>query len=214
MESLIRVLVVDDHTIVRKGLRALLTPKYGIEVIGEGVDGVEAIEKARALKPDVILMDMVMPRKGGLEAITEIVRKDPDVRIVVLSSFSDDIQIVAAIKAGAKGYVLKDASPDELVNTIQSAYLGNRSLSEEMFRLFVPAVGESVTQAELVAKLTARELDVLRELARGSSNQEIATSLSISIPTVRSHISSILGKLELENRTQAALYAYNAGLIS
>ncbi len=137
MDSLITVLIVDDHTVVRKGLSALLTSKYDIEVIGEAADGVEAVHKARDLKPDVILMDMVMPRMSGLEAITEIKRHSPDARIIILTSFSEEIQIVAAIKAGAAGYVMKDASPDELVHTIHSAYFGNLTLSKDMFQLLM-----------------------------------------------------------------------------
>jgi len=214
MKQLIKVLVVDDHTVVRKGLCALLTSKYDIAVIGEAADGVEAVEQARDLQPDVILMDLMMPRKDGLEAILEIKEENPDARILILTSFSEDVQIVAAIKAGAMGYVLKDASPDELVHAIHSAYMGKLSLSIDMLQL-VMSEPESVSpKLDLEAALTLRELDVLRELAHGSSNQEIADSLAISTTTVRSHISSILRKLELNNRTQAALYAIEAGLVS
>ena len=214
MERLIKVLVVDDHTVVRKGLCSLLTSKYDIEVVGEAADGVEAVDNARDLQPDVILMDLMMPRKDGLEAVLEIKGDNPDARILILTSFSEDVQIVAAIKAGAVGYVMKDASPDELVHAIHSAYMGKLSLSVDMLQLVMSeAEGES-PKLDLEAALTPRELDVLRELAHGSSNQEIAGSLAISTTTVRSHISSILRKLELSNRTQAALYAIEAGLVS
>lgn len=214
MDQIIRILVVDDHTVVRKGLCSLLTSKYSMEVIGEAVDGVEAVDKARDLRPDVILMDMMMPRKDGLEATIEIKNENPDARILILTSFSEDAQVVAAINAGAMGYVMKDASPDELVHTIHSAYLGKRSLSEEMFQLVVSESNNQPAQLDLDEALTEREIDVLRELARGRSNQEIADALSISTTTVRSHISNILSKLALENRTQAALYAVEAGLLS
>ncbi|UCC54409.1 MAG: response regulator transcription factor [Anaerolineaceae bacterium] len=214
MDQLIRVLVVDDHTVVRKGLCSLLTSKYGIEVIGEAADGLDAVNKARDLQPDVILMDMVMPGMDGLVAIQEIKKEDPDARILILSSFSEDVQIVAAIRAGALGYVLKDSSPDELVHTIHSAYLGKLSLSEDMFQLVLSKPEHVSSEIDLDAALTEREIDVLRELARGSSNPEIAETLSVSVTTVRSHISSILGKLALENRTQAAIYANKAGLLT
>lgn len=214
MDQLLRVLVVDDHTVVRKGLCSLLTSKYGIEVIGEAADGLDAVNKARDLQPDVILMDMVMPGMDGLVAIQEIKKEDPDARILILSSFSEDVQIVAAIRAGALGYVLKDSSPDELVHTIHSAYLGKLSLSEDMFQLVLSKPEHVSSKIDLDAALTEREKDILRELARGSSNPEIAETLSVSVTTVRSHISSILSKLDLENRTQAAIIANNAGLLS
>ena len=214
MEELIRVLVVDDHEVVRKGLCSLLTPKYQVEVIGEAVDGIDAIEKARELNPDVILMDMMMPRMSGVEAITEIKRETPDSRIVVLTSFSEDSKIVAAIRAGAAGYVMKHASPDELVHTIHSAHLGNLTLSEDMFKLVVSDSSGVKPVQELNQELTDREVEVLREIGQGSSNQQIAEALSVSTTTVRTHVSNILSKLELDNRTQAAIYARDAGLIN
>lgn len=212
MSEMIRVLVVDDHTVVRKGLCSLLTSKYGIEVLGEAADGVEAVEKARELQPDVILIDLVMPRKTGLEAIIEIKRDDPGAKILVLTSFSEDAQIAAAIKAGAMGYVLKDASPDELIHTIQGVHMGKLSIPASMMQV-VMAKSDETGQTTRDDELTDREVDVLRELARGRSNQEIAKVLGVSTTTVRSHVSSILRKLKLENRTQAALYAIDIGLI-
>ena len=214
MEELIRVLVVDDHEVVRKGLCSLLTPKYQVEVIGEAVDGIDAIEKARELNPDVILMDMMMPRMSGVEAITEIKRETPDSRIVGRTSFSDDSKIVAAIRAGAAGYVMKHASPDELVHTIHSAHLGNLTLSEDMFKLVVSDSSGVKPVQELNQELTDREVEVLRERGQGSSNQQSAEALSVSTTTVRTHVSNILSKLELDNRTQAAIYARDAGLIN
>lgn len=213
MAELVRVLVVDDHTVVRKGLCSLLTTKYGLEVVGEAADGVEAVDMASKLQPDVILMDLVMPRMTGLEAIIEIRKENPRARILVLTSFSDDAQIVAAIKAGAMGYVLKDASPDELIHTIRGVYMGNLSIPAEMMQLVLTGPPERVEEGAPGSELTAREMDVLRELGLGHSNQEIAAALSVSTTTVRTHVSSILRKLELENRTQAALYAIQAGLM-
>lgn len=212
MKGPIRLLIVDDHTVVRKGLSALLTSKYNMEVIGEAADGVEAVDEAARLQPDVILMDLVMPRKTGLEAIIEIKKENPRARILVLTSFDDDAQIVAAIRAGAMGYVLKDASPDELIDTIRGVYRGNLSIPVEMMQVVLAGSSEEPGEGTTHDILTARELDVLRQLALGRSNQEIADVLSVGTTTVRTHVSSILRKLGLENRTQAALYAIESGL--
>lgn len=214
MSELIRLLVVDDHTVVRKGLCSLLTSKYGIEVVGEAEDGLEAVEKARETHPDVILMDMVMPKMTGLEAIIEIRKEDPDARILVLTSFGDDAQITAAIKAGALGYLLKDSSPDELIHTIRSVYMGTFSVPAEMLQALLSESQDEDEKIPAEHDLTERELDVLRELARGSSNQDIADTLFISTTTVRSHVRSIFQKLNLSNRTQAALYALESGLVT
>jgi NarL family two-component system response regulator LiaR len=212
MSDLIRVMVVDDHTVVRKGLCSLLTAKYGLVVVGEAADGAEAVDQARKLQPDVILMDLVMPRKTGLEAIIEIKKENPQARILVLSSFSEDAQIAAAIKAGAMGYILKDASPDELVHSIQGVHMGKFSIPADMMQIVLAESTDRPEPSSLETKLTSREIDVLRYLALGRSNQEIADALGVGTTTVRSHVSSILRKLNLENRTQAALYAIEAGL--
>lgn len=214
MTDLIRVMVVDDHTVVRKGLCSLLTAKYGLEVVGEAADGIEAVDQARDLRPDVILMDLIMPRKTGLEAIIEIKKENPRARILVLTSFSEDAQIAAAIKAGAMGYVLKDASPDELIHTIRGVHMGKLSIPAEMMQIVLAESTDKADKGSLDVELTAREIDVLRHLAAGQSNQEIADALGVSTTTVRTHVSNILRKLELENRTQAALYAIEHGLTS
>lgn len=214
MTDLIRVMVVDDHTVVRKGLCSLLTAKYGLEVVGEAADGIEAVDQARDLRPDVILMDLIMPRKTGLEAIIEIKKENPQARILVLTSFSEDAQIAAAIKAGAMGYVLKDASPDELIHTIRGVHMGKLSIPAEMMQIVLAESTDKADKGSLDVELTAREIDVLRHLAAGQSNQEIADALGVSTTTVRTHVSNILRKLELENRTQAALYAIEHGLTS
>jgi NarL family two-component system response regulator LiaR len=210
-DPVIRILIVDDHTVVRKGLGALLgSPRYQIQVAGEAADGDEAIAKARELQPDVILMDLLMPRKSGAEAILAILRDNPDARILVLTSFDDDDRVATALKAGALGYLLKDSSPDELVQAIRSVRFGQLALPAPLARRIVGG-GTDPAPAPL-DPLTRRELDILAGIARGLSNQQIAEELSISLYTVRSHVRSILGKLNLANRTQAALYGAQAGL--
>lgn len=213
METLIRVLVVEDHTVVRKGLCSLLGPKCGVEVVGEAADGFEAVEKARALNPDVILMDLIMPRKTGLQAILEIRRFDPDARILVLTSFGEQAKVSAAIEAGALGVLLKDSSPDELVHAIRSVHMGNLSLPQDLARQLLAAGQGAEAAPSATEQLTRRELDVLGCLARGMSNEEIAQELVISVWTVRSHVHNLLDKLDLSSRTQAALYAVEIGLV-
>jgi NarL family two-component system response regulator LiaR len=213
-QEMIRVLIADDHTVVRKGLNALLSAdKYGIEVIGEASNGAEAIQLAEEWKPDVILMDLVMPVKTGLQAIQEIKQIQPDARILVLTSFAEDDNVSQAIRAGAYGFLLKDTSPDELVQTIRSVYANKLTIPQELSQALLrvnPATGAPETQLE---ELTAREQDVLRCIAQGMSNKQIAQKLSIGTTTVRSHVSSMMRKLDLENRTQLALYAREHELI-
>jgi NarL family two-component system response regulator LiaR len=207
MEKKIRVLVVDDHTVVRKGLCSLLSAeKYGIEVVGEAADGQDAIDKARTLHPEVILLDLAMPGMGGLEAIPAIRKDDPEARILVLTSYAEDDQVIKAISSGALGYLMKDASPDELVSTIHNVYLNRMSLPPDLARKAIlrSQEPEIMTATSL---LTDREVDVLRCVAQGYSNKQIATKLSVSTTTVRTHVSNLLRKLDLENRTQLAIYA-------
>ena len=203
----IRILVVDDHTVVRKGLCALLSAeKYGMEVVGEAADGIEAIEKTRLLQPQVILLDLAMPRMGGLEAIPGILQEDPDVRILILTSYAEDDQVVQAIRSGALGYLRKDSSPDELVSSIHNVALNRMSLPPDLVRKVI-SNEQPVAEDRPANELTAREQDVLRCVAQGSSNKQIASELSVSPTTVRTHVSNLLRKLNLENRTQLALYA-------
>jgi NarL family two-component system response regulator LiaR len=208
------VLVVEDHAVVREGLCSLLTARYGVEVIGQAADGLEAVDKAQSLQPDVILMDLAMPRMTGLEAILRIRQTDPDARILVLTSFSEDAKVSAAMRAGAMGLLLKDSSVDDLAHAIQSVYRGNVSLPQG---LALKAMAGFLGQGDKGAvreELTRRELDVLKCLAQGMSNAEIADALSISVPTVNSHVHNLLGKLDLTSRTQAALYAVDIGLVT
>lgn len=213
---MVRVLIVDDHLVVRKGLQSLLSAeKYDIEVIGDAGDGNQAVKMALELQPDVILMDLQMPYKSGLEAIQEIKQHGLAARILVLTSFGEDERVAAALRAGALGYLLKDSSPDELVSAIHAVALGHLSIPQELSRAIL-GVQRPVSSSPVESSfgdLTAREVDVLRCLANGASNKEIASQLSVNLTTVRTHVSSILRKLNLENRTQAALFARERGLV-
>jgi NarL family two-component system response regulator LiaR len=213
-KPLIRVLVAEDHAVVREGLCSLLTARYGVQVVGEAADGLEAVEKAQSLQPDVILMDLAMPRMTGLEAILKIREKNPNARILVLTSSSEDAKVSAALKAGAMGYLLKDSGVDDLAHAIQSVHRGNLSLPQELAQKALAGLLGAKGDAPPAEELTRRELDVLRCLAQGMSNAEIAQALSVSVPTVHSHVHNVLGKLNLTSRTQAALYAVEIGLVA
>jgi NarL family two-component system response regulator LiaR len=212
MTERIRILIADDHAVVRHGLRALIATEPDLELVGEATDGVEAGQLAAALHPDVILLDMAMPRKTGLEAIYDIKRDDPQARILVLTSFAEDDQIFPAIKAGATGYLLKDASPRELLQAIRAVERGDVSLHPTIARKLVGELKRPPDLPPAEEQLTEREVQVLALVARGMSNQEIADQLVIGERTVRTHVSNILSKLHLANRTQAALYAQREGL--
>ena len=214
MTKTIHVFIADDHAVVREGLRALISTEPGIEVVGEAADGEEAVVRVRSLRPDVILLDLVMPHKSGIEAISEITREDPEARIIVLTSFADDDKVFPAIKAGALGYLLKDSSPQELLQAIRDVYRGEPSLDPTIALKLIHELKRSTDLPPSAESLTEREMEVLRLVARGFTNQEIAEVLSISERTVRTHVGNILGKLHLANRTQAALYALRKGLAS
>ena len=213
--SSIRVLLTDDHAIVRKGVRALLTTEPDIQIVGEASNGAEAVAQAEALCPDVILMDLMMPKLDGIEATRQITAKIPGARVIVLTSFAADEKVFPAIKAGALGYLLKDSGPEELVRAIHQVYRGEPSLEPSIARKVLFELAQSPKQQPLTADpLTERELDVLRLIAQGCSNKEIALKLSVSELTVRTHVSNILSKLHLASRTQAALYALQKGITS
>jgi NarL family two-component system response regulator LiaR len=212
MTSPIRVLIADDHAILRKGIRALLSTEPDIEVVGEAGDGAEALEQADALQPDVILMDLVMPRMDGIEATRQVTASQQDVRVLVLTSFAADDKVFPAIKAGALGYILKDTGPDDLVQAIRQVYRGEPTLEPEIARKVLFELAQPPKQPPTPDPLTSREMDVLRLLAQGKSNREIADDLVLAELTIRTHVSNILGKLHVANRTQAALYALKEGL--
>jgi NarL family two-component system response regulator LiaR len=214
MTKTIRILIADDHAVVRKGLRTLIESEAGMEIIGEAADGVQAVLQARALQPDVILLDMVMPRQNGLEAIKQIKKEDPQARILVLTSFAEDDQVFPAIKAGALGYLLKDASPQQLLQAIYDVYRGEASLHPTIALKLMRELNRPSELPPTPNPLSGREVEVLKLVARGLTNREIADTLVISEHTVSNHIGNILGKLHLANRTQAALYALREGLAS
>jgi NarL family two-component system response regulator LiaR len=210
----IRVLIVDDHAIVRKGIRALLDQVEQIEVVGEARDGQEAVTRAASLRPDVILMDLVMPEMDGIAAIRHITADQPEARILVLTSFTGDDQVFPAIKAGALGYLLKDSDPEELLAAIESVHRGEPSLSPAIAQKVLVELRQPSDRPPTPDPLTDREVEVIRLVAKGLSNQEIAERLTVTEATVRAHVSNILSKLHLANRTQAALYALREGLAS
>lgn len=214
MEKTIRILIVDDHAIVRHGLRLMLELKSGIEVIGEAKDGNEAISLAIKLTPDVILMDLEMPQVNGLQAITAIYAESPDIRILVLTSFADSEKIASAIRNGAAGYLLKDTSPGELVQAIKEVDEGHVSLPPEIAQKLVEGLQKTAGIQAVNNPLTNRECEILQFAACGLSNQDIASKLVISEGTVRFHFSNIFSKLQVNNRSQALVYALRHGWVN
>jgi DNA-binding NarL/FixJ family response regulator len=209
----IRVLIVDDHGVVRRGLRGFLDLLDDIEVVGEAENGRQAVELAGRLTPDVILMDLLMPELDGLGAIAAIKAAHPEIEIVALTSFIEEEKVTTALEAGASGYLLKDADADEVASAVRAAHNGEVHLDPAVTRLLAQRMRARKTAPEPVEPLTERELEVLGLLGKGSSNKEIATALSITERTARTHVSNILGKLDLSSRTQAALYAVERGLV-
>lgn len=210
----IRVLIVDDHSIVRKGIRALLAEIEGLEVVGEAGDGREAIAQADALEPDVILMDLVMPGMDGIEATRQIATADAGARVLVLTSFASDEKVFPAIKAGALGYLLKDSEPADLVLAIQQVHRGEPSLQPSIAHKVLQELQRPSRRPPTPDPLTDREMEVLRLVAKGFSNPEVAERLTVTEATVRTHVSNILSKLHLANRVQATLYALQEGITS
>ena len=211
MSDSIRILIADDHQLVRQGLEALLSIKPGVEVVGQAKDGAEAVEMALSLKPDITLMDLLMPRKNGIEATREIKAENPDARILIITSFAEDENVYQAIKAGALGYLLKDSSPQELMQAIQDVCDGRMSLHPNIALKLVEELNRPPEGNITEDPLTEREVEVLKLVAKGHANHDIAEKLVVSERTVGAHVSNILSKLHLANRTQAALYALRKG---
>lgn len=208
----IRVLIVDDHIVMREGLSALINSWENMLVVGEAADGCEAVQKARELRPDIIIMDLVMPGMSGVEATTEIINENRNAKVLVLTSFSEENKVIPAIQAGALGYLLKESSSKELIQAILDVYNGKLALHPALTRKVISELGRP-PEIKTGDELTDREIEVLKLVAQGLSNQSLGEALCISEHTVARHISSLLEKLGLENRTQAALYAIKTGLV-
>jgi NarL family two-component system response regulator LiaR len=205
----IRVVVADDHPVVRQGLRTFLSSREGITVVGEAATGEQAVARVARLRPDVVLMDLMMPELGGIEAIERIRARDPDAKVIVLTSFAGEDQVLPAIRAGATGYLLKDVEPAELERAIRAAHRGEALLDPGVAARLLREVAEP----RAADRLTPREREVLALLGRGRSNREIARELVVAEKTVKTHVSNLLAKLGLADRTQAALYAVREGLV-
>ena len=212
---MIRILIADDHAVVREGLRAFLELQEGLEVIGEATDGEQAVEQAARLHPDVVLMDLVMPRVDGVAAMRELRGRVPDCRVIVLTSFLDDDRLLRAVEAGADGYLLKDAEPAELARAIRSAHAGEALIAPAAAaRLLQALSGRAGPRRRPAAEqLTRREQEVLGLIARGYANKRIALELGIAEKTVKAHVGRVLAKLGCSDRTQAALLAVREGLV-
>ena len=213
--EIIKVLIVDDHQVVRQGLRTFLELHEDIAVIGEAGDGLVAVEMVSQLQPDVVLMDLVMPRMDGISATQKVHDMGLPVKIIALTSFSEDDKVFPAIQAGAASYLLKDVSPDDLVDAIRAVHHGEARLHPDITRKLMQQVSQAQPMSQEIPsdELTERELDVVRLVAMGRSNREIAEQLFISEKTVKTHISNILAKLNLEHRTQLAIYAIKNKLV-
>jgi two-component system, NarL family, response regulator LiaR len=213
-ESKIKVLIVDDHQVVRQGLRTFLELQPDIFVIGEAGDGQIAVEMVRQLRPDVVLMDLVMPHLDGITATRQVKSLGLEVKVIALTSFTEDDKIFSAIQAGASSYLLKDVSPEELVEAIRAVHRGEARLHPDITRRLMEQIAQqtSTVHKSLPEELTGRELEVVRLVAKGRNNHEIAQTLVISEKTVKTHVSNILGKLHLEDRTQLAIYAIKHNL--
>jgi len=218
----IRVAIADDHAVVRQGLRTFLELQEDMEVVGEAVDGADAADLVERTAPDVVLLDLVMPHVDGIEATRRIRERSPATRILVLTSFADDHTVLPAVRAGAAGYLLKDVQPPELAAAIRTVHAGEALLAPAVATMLVEqlaaedgagAPGAGAAAREERAHLTPRELEVLAELTRGRANKAIAFELGVSERTVKTHVSNILAKLGLTDRTQAAVYAVEHGLV-
>jgi NarL family two-component system response regulator LiaR len=213
MKDKISVLIVDDHGVVRQGLRTYLELLDDIDIVGEAENGLEAVEQVRQHQPDIVLMDLLMPEMNGVEATRQALALSSSTKVIVLTSFAEDEQVFPAIEAGAAGYLLKDVDPAELHQAIQAVHNGEVQLHPEVMKKLIHRVTVPQIEADPTHRdLTPRELEVLSLIAQGQSNHEIATTLTISEKTVKTHVGHILSKLDLADRTQAAIYAHKHGL--
>ena len=216
MADAITILVVDDHAVVREGLRAFLALQDGFEIVGEAADGDEALEHAQRLDPDVILMDLVMPGRDGVSAMQMLKQRAARSRVIVLTSFLDDDRLLPALEAGAAGYLLKNSQPAELARAVRAAHAGEAVIDPTVAARLVHALSERTAPAHEagdLADLTRREREVLGLIAQGRSNKRIAFELGISEKTVKTHVGHVLAKLDVTDRTQAAVLAVQAGLV-
>jgi NarL family two-component system response regulator LiaR len=209
----IGVLIADDHPVVRHGLRAFLQLQEDLEIVGEAADGLEAVEQVGKLRPDVVLLDLVMPRLDGIDAIRRIREASPSTKVIVLTTFADDEKVFPAVKAGAAGYLLKDVEPRDLAEAIRTVNRGQGLLHPSIASKLMHEFAGEQDRADTSEPLTEREMDVLRLIAQGKSNREIAREFVLSEKTVKTHVSNILAKLRLADRTQAALYAVRNHLV-
>lgn len=212
MSEQIQVIIADDHPIVRQGLEVVINAQSDMALVGQATNGEEAVHLAHELQPDVIIMDLQMPVKDGLAAIKEIDRSDVSASILVLTSFPEDDNVFAAIKAGAAGFLLKDSPPDQLLGAIRTVHRGESVLHPTVARKLIQEIKQPAELPPAEKPLTPRELEVLQFVAHGMSNREIAEELGVSVRTVTTHVRNILDKLHLANRTQAALYAIEKGI--
>jgi DNA-binding NarL/FixJ family response regulator len=214
MNKPIRIIIADDHKMVREGLKAFISPIPYMQVVGEAANGADVVEMAVRLHPDVILLDLLMPKMDGIEATRRIVDRNPDAHILVITSYAEDEKVLAAIHAGASGYLLKDSSPEELKEAIEVLSHGESYLPPGIARKVLREMNRPSQPDEPLPSLSRREIDVLALVTKGYSNEEIARDLFISVWTVRSHLGRIMKKIQVENRTQAALYAIRSGLVN
>jgi two-component system, NarL family, response regulator LiaR len=213
LKKIIRILIADDHKVVREGLKAFLAPIPDFLLEGEAADGLEAVEMAALLHPDVILLDLMMPGRDGIGAVREILKTDPTAKVIIITSFMEDTKVIEAIRAGAAGYFLKEASPLEIETAIRDVHRGETAFPSKISNILVKEINRPSKPEVKVSQLTDREMEILKLIARGKSNQDIADEIFLSVWTVRTYVTGILDKLGLENRTQAALFAVKSNLV-
>jgi len=214
VDGLIKIIIADDHPLIRQGLRVVIEAQPDMELVAEASNGEQAIQQALALKPDIVIMDLQMPVKDGLAATREIAQTNPQVQVLILTSFPDDDNVYTAIKAGAMGFLLKDSSAEYLLDAIRTVSRGESVLHPTIARKLMQEIRQPPRLPPTTEPLTLREVEVLSCLTQGMANQQIARQLSISVRTVSTHVRNILDKLHLANRTQAALYALDQGIVA